>query len=110
MPKGKGRPEAALADRERERIVTILIKARQGLDTNEVTRRHLKLNGAEPTEEHVEQGASLVRKWLAQLRSQGIIRSIKPPTGYGLKWEAVNWCDEIAATSFQNRSPAKSPK
>lgn len=101
MPKGRGRPETALADREREKIVNILIKARRAIPTGEITRRQLELIGAEPTQAPVEKSVCLVRRWLAQLRSERIIRSIKPQAGYELKWEAVNWTDRIAATSAQ---------
>lgn len=62
------------------------------------TRCILALNGEEPTRERIEHGIGLVRRWLDRLRRDGIIRSVKPPTGCELKWELVNWCDEVAGT------------
>ena len=96
LPPSKGKPEAVLGEQERKKIVNILATARQGLGSTEITRRILILNGEEPTAERIEHGVALVRRWLGRLRKDGVVRSVKPPTGYELKWELVNWGDEIA--------------
>jgi DNA invertase Pin-like site-specific DNA recombinase len=95
LAKTKGRPENVLGEQERKKIVNILAEAKT-LGSTEITRRILILNGEEPTAECVEQGIRLVRHWLDRLRKDGLVRSSKPPTGYELKWQLVNWCDEIA--------------
>ncbi len=53
---------------------------------------------------------TLVRRRLAQLRREGVIRSIKPQTGYELKWEAVNWADYVAVMSSRAKMKAASTK
>ncbi len=82
LPKTKGKPEAALGEQERKKIINILAKARQPLGSAEITRHLLAINGEEPTGERIGHGGGLVRRWLNRPLA-GMASSARPSRRQG---------------------------